>query len=73
MPTLFREGERVIVDFGIGNPQSGEIIAASDDGKSVTVRLDAGIMGYGELPLVWRNGTEYDLLAGGRVFLRKLV
>jgi hypothetical protein len=30
-------------------------------------------MGYGELPLVWRNGTEYDLLAGGRVFLRKLV
>jgi hypothetical protein len=50
MPTLFEEGERVIVDFGIGDPQSGEIIAAADDGRSVTVRLDAGIMGYGDLP-----------------------
>ena len=73
MPTLFREGERVIVDFGIGDPQSGEIIAASDDGKSVTVRLDAGIMGYGDLPLVWRRAAEYGLLAGGSAFLRKLI
>jgi hypothetical protein len=72
VPTLFSEGERVTVDFGIGDPQSGEIIAASDEGKSVTVRLDAGIMGYGDLPLVWRNGAEYKLLAGGRVLLRKL-
>jgi hypothetical protein len=73
VPTLFREGERVTVDFGIGDPQSGEIIAASDDGRSVTVRLDAGIMGHGDLPLAWRNDAEYDLLAGGRAFLRKLI
>jgi hypothetical protein len=73
VPTLFRECERVIVDFGIGDPQSGEIIAASDDGRSVTVRLGDGIMGCGDLPLVWRNGAEYDLLAGGRALLRKLV
>jgi hypothetical protein len=73
VPTLFREGERVIVDFGIRDPQSGEIIAASGDGKSVTVRLDAGIMGYGDLPLMWKNGAEYNLLAGGSTFLRKLI
>jgi hypothetical protein len=73
MPTLFEEGERVIVDFGIGDPQSGEIIAAADDGRSVTVRLDAGIMGYGDLPLTWKNGAEYKLLAGGRAFLGKLI
>ena len=73
MPTLFREAERVIVEFGIGEPQPGEIIAASADGKSVTVRLNDGIMGHGDLPLVWRNGAEYNLLAGGRALLRKLV
>jgi hypothetical protein len=73
VPTLFREGERVIVDFGIGDPQSGEIVAASDDGKSVTVRLDAGIMGHGDLPLMWKNGAEYNLLAGGSAILRKLI
>jgi hypothetical protein len=60
------------VDFGIGDPQSGEIIAASDDGKSVTVRLDAGIMGYGDLPLVWKHAAEYNLLAAGSAFLRRL-
>ena len=73
MPTLFREGERVIVDFGIGDPRSGEIIAASDDGKLVTVRLDASVMGYGDLPFAWRNGAEYGLLAGGSAFLRKSI
>ena len=73
MPTLFREGERVIVDFGIGDPQLGDVIAASDDRKSLTVRLDAGIMGYGDLPLVWSKGGEYNLLAGGSAFLRKLL
>ena len=72
MPTLFRKGERVIVDFGIGDPQSGEIVAASDDGKSLTVRLDTGIMGHGDLPLMWKNGAEYNLLAGGSAFLQKL-
>ena len=71
MRTLFREGERVIVDFDVGDPQLGEIVAASDDGKSVTVRLDAGIMGYGDLPLVWRSGTTVRLTGCARAFLRR--
>ena len=72
MPAIFREGERVIVEFGLGDPQSGEIIAASDDGKAVTVRLANGIVGHGDMPLTWRGGNEYDLLAGGKVTVRKL-
>jgi hypothetical protein len=63
--TLFREGERVIVDFDVGDPQLGEIVAASDDGKSVTVRLDAGIMGYDG------SGTTVRLTGRARAFLRR--
>ena len=52
--------------------QNGKIIVVSDDCKTMTVRLDNGIMGQGDMPLQWRSDNEYDLLAGGRVMLRKL-
>lgn len=72
MPPLFKEGERVIVEFGVGDPQRGKIIALSHRCKMMTVRLDEGIMGQGDMPLHWRRHDEYDLLAGGRVKVRKL-
>jgi hypothetical protein len=72
MRPFFREGERVIVEFGIGDPQLGEIIAISHRGNAMTVLLSNGIMGQGEMPLQWRSDNEYDLLAGGKVKVRKL-
>lgn len=65
--------ERVIVEFGLGDPQLGEIITVSHHWKLMTVRLDEGIMGQGDLPLQWRGDNEYDLLAGGKVKVRKLL
>ena len=72
MRPLFKEGERIVVEFGIGDPQIGEIIAVSDHGKKMTVRLSKGIMGQGDMPLQWRSDNEYVLLAGGRVKVLKL-
>ena len=72
MRSLFKEGERVIVEFGVGDPQLGKIIAVSYRCKMMTVRLSEGIMGQGDMPLQWRSDNEYDLLAGGRVKIRKL-
>ena len=72
MRSLFNEGEHVIVEFGVGDPQRGKIIAVSDNCKMITVRLSHGIMGQGDMPLQWSIDNEYDLLAGGRVKLRKL-
>ena len=72
MRPLFREGEHVIVEFGIGDPQLGKVIAVSDHCETMTVRLGDGIMGQGDMPLQRRSDDEYDLLAGGRVKLRKL-
>ena len=69
---LFKEGEHVMVEFGIGDPQLGKIIAVSDSCKMMTVRLGGGIMGQGDMPLQWSSDNEYDLLAGGRVKVRKL-
>ena len=59
--------------FGLGDPQPGEIIAISDDGKALTVRLEGGVLGPGDMPLRWRVGNEYDLLAGGKVTLQRLM
>ena len=72
MQSFFKEGERVIVEFGIGDPQLGKVIAVSHHCKMLTVRLCKGIMGQGDMPLQWRSDNEYDLLAGGRVKVRKL-
>ena len=72
MRPFFMEGERVAVEFGVGDPQLGKIIAVSHHRKMMTVRLSDGIMGQGDLPLQWRSGNEYDLLAGGKVKVRKL-
>ena len=72
MRSLFKKGEHVVVEFGVGEPQNGKIIVVSDDCKTMTVRLDNGIMGQGDMPLQWRSDNEYDLLAGGRVKLLKL-
>jgi hypothetical protein len=69
----FRVGDRVIVEFGIGDLQPGEVISLSDDGRAMTVRLGKGVMGHGDMPLVRRNDSEYDLQAGGTVTLWKLV
>ena len=68
----FKEGERVLVDFGVGDAQLGEIIAVSHHSKMVTVRLTEGIVGHGDMPLQWRSENEYDLLAGGKVKIQKL-
>jgi len=73
MPPFFKEGERVILEFGVGDPQLGEIIAVSPHCNMMTVRLSEGIMGQGELPLQWRSDNDYDLLVGGRVKVLKLV
>ena len=73
MRPLFNEGENVIVEFGVGDPQLGKIIAVSDHCKMMTVRLGKGVMGQGDMPLQWRSDNEYDLLAGGRVKLLKLL
>ena len=72
MQSFFKEGELVIVEFGVGDPQLGKIIAVSHHCKMLTVRLSKGIMGHGDMPLQWRSDNEYDLLAGGRVKVRKL-
>ena len=72
MQSFFKEGERVIVDFGVGDPQLGKIIAVSHHCQMLTVRLCKGIMGQGDMPLQWRSDGDYALLAGGRVKLRKL-
>ena len=72
MPPFFKEGERVILEFGVGDPQLGEIIAVCPHRNMMTVRLSGGIMGEGELPLQWRSDNDYDLLAGGKVTVRKL-
>jgi hypothetical protein len=72
MRTFFKEGERVTVEFGVGDPQLGKIIATSQNSNVMTVRLSNGIMGQGDMPLQWRHDDEYDLLAGGRVKIRKL-
>jgi hypothetical protein len=69
---LFKEGEHVMIEFGVGDPQLGKIVAVSDSCKMMTVRLGSGIMGQGDMPLKWRSDNEYDLLAGGRVKVRKL-
>ena len=72
MPPFFKQGERVVLDFGVGDPQLGEIIAASQQCKMMTVRLCEGVMGHGDMPLQWHSGDDYELLAGGKVKIRRL-
>ncbi len=72
MPPFFKQGERVILEFGVGAPQLGEIIAASFHCNTVTVRLSEGVMGHGDMPLQWLDDDNYELMAGGKVKIRKL-
>lgn len=72
MPPFFKQGERVILDFGVGDPQLGEIIAASHHCNTMTVRLSEGVMGRGDMPLQWLGDNNYELIAGGKVKIRKL-
>ncbi len=72
MPPFFKQGERVILDFGVGDPQLGEIITASYHCNTMTVRLSEGVMGQGDMPLQWLGENDYELLAGGKVKIRKL-
>lgn len=69
---LFLQGERVILDFGVGDPQLGVIIAASPHCETMTVRLSPGVMGQGDMPLQWIDDNNYELLAGGKVRIRRL-
>jgi hypothetical protein len=71
MPTVFRNGDRVTVDVGLPDPQPGEIIEVSD--KGLTVHLCGGTAGEGYLPLIWKCGDEYELLAGGKATVRRLM
>jgi hypothetical protein len=72
MPPIFKVGDRVIVEFGVGSPQLGEVIAVSGQHKMITVRLSEGIMGQGDMPLQWNSDNNYELLAGGNVRVLKL-
>lgn len=72
MPPFFKRGEHVILDFGVGDPQPGEIIIASHHCEMMTVRLSDGVMGQGDMPLRWRGNDDYELLAGGKVKIRRL-
>jgi hypothetical protein len=72
MPPLFKQGESIIVEFGVGAPQLGKIIAVSQGCEMITVRLGDGVMGKGDMPLQWRNHDEYELSAGGTVKVHKL-
>jgi hypothetical protein len=71
-PPIFKVGDRVIVEFGVGSPQLGEVIAVSGQHKMITVRLSEGIMGQGDMPLQWNSDNNYELLAGGNVRVLKL-
>jgi hypothetical protein len=71
MPPIFQVGDRVIVEFGVGSPQHGEVIAVSDHHQMITVRLSEGIMGQGDMPLQWNSENNYELLAGGNVRVLK--
>ena len=71
MLPVFRNGDRVTVDVGLPDPQPGEIVAVSDEG--LTVHLSRGTAGEGFLPLVWKCGNEYELLAGGRAIVHHLM
>ena len=70
LPT-FRNGDRVTVDVGLPDPQPGEIVAVSDEG--LTVHLSGGTAGEGYLPLIWKCGNEYELLAGGKATIHRLM
>ena len=73
MPPVFKEGECVIIEFGMSDPQPGEVVAISADRKSLTVRLEGGVLGPGDTPLRWRAGNEYDVPAGGKVTVQRLM
>jgi hypothetical protein len=49
MPPIFKVGDRVIVEFGVGSPQLGEVIA---------VCLSEGIMRQGDMPLQWNSDAD---------------
>ena len=51
-------GDRVIVEFGVGSPQLGEVIAVSGQHKMITVRLSEGILGQGDMPLQWNSDAD---------------
>ena len=71
MLPMFRNGDRVTVDVGLADPQPGEIVAVSDEG--LTVHLSGGMAGEGYLPLIWKCGNEYELLAGGKATVHRLM
>jgi hypothetical protein len=71
MLPIFRNGDRVTVDIGLSDPQPGEIIAVHDE--RLTVYLSGGTAGEGYLPLIWKSGNEYELLAGGKAILYRLM
>ena len=72
IPPTFRIGERVAVEIGLAEPQIGEIVAFSDDAKSMTVRFHDGVVGDGDLPLLWTDDEHYELFGGGIVKIGKL-
>ena len=69
MLPMFRNGDRVTVDVGLADPQPGEIVAVSDEG--LTEHLSGGTSGEGFLPL--KCGNEYELLAGGKATVHRLM
>ena len=72
IPPAFRIGDHVGVEIGLAEPQIGEVVAASNDAKSITVRFYDGLVGDGDLPLFWKDDEHYELLGGGTVKIGKL-
>jgi hypothetical protein len=73
VPTAFMLGERVAIDTGLGEPETGEIVGLWNDGRALAVRFHGGVVGDGDMPLVWVYDDHYELPEGGSVKVRKLM
>ena len=72
IPPRFRIGERVTVEIGLAESQIGEVVAFSDDAGSLTARFHGGFVGDGDMPLLWKDDDQYELLEGSTVKIQKL-
>jgi hypothetical protein len=73
VPAAFRLGEQVAVEIGLDEPQTAEILGLWNDGRALTLRFQGGVVGDGDMPLVWEHDDHYELPEGGSVKVRKLM
>jgi hypothetical protein len=59
---MLRTGDSVRVTFE-GRTVDATVALASDDGHALALTFDALLGGYaGKMPVLWEDGTFYDLL-----------